>query len=300
MNALYERSLARLRTAALFAADKPDETPESTARALWLAAAGAPRAVTRSTGGLPELSHPQSERFEALLNRRIAGEPLAYLLGRQEFMGYEFLTARGALIPRRETELLGRAAADLARALAAERGSVRVLDLCTGSGNLAVALALEEPRALVWASDLEADAVALAARNVAFHDVGARVTLLTGDLFGAVDQAAPPPAPFDLIVCNPPYIPTHKARSIPVEVGGFEPTAAFDGGDFGLSILFRLIADAPRHLVAGGWLCFELGAGQGRLIEKRLSGHGGYGEVRTVADHAGTVRAVMARAGGMH
>jgi len=115
MNALYERSLARLRAAGLFAADKPDETPESTARALWLAAAGAPQAVTRATGGLPELSPPQSDRFEALLDRRVAGEPLAYLLGRQEFMGHEFLTAPGALIPRRETELLGRAAAGLAR-----------------------------------------------------------------------------------------------------------------------------------------------------------------------------------------
>lgn len=210
-------------------------------------------------------------------------------------MGREFLTAPGALIPRRETELLGRAAAGLSQDWAASHGAVRILDLCTGSGNLAVSLALEEPRALVWASDLEADAIALAARNVAHQGVGDRVTLLQGDLFGALNQAVPAPGPFDLIVCNPPYIPSLKARSMPVEVGGFEPTAAFDGGDFGLSILFRLVAEAPRHLAPGGWLCFELGAGQGRLIEKRLTSQGRYADVQGVRDHAGTVRALLAQ-----
>jgi len=299
MSDLYERTLARLRDAAIFAADKPDESPESTARALWLAAAGTPRAVTRTAGALPELPEAQARSLDALLARRVAGEPLAYLIGRQEFMGHEFLTAPGALIPRRETELLGRATADLARACADRQGSVRILDLCTGSGNLAVALALEEPRSFVWASDLEASAVALAAQNVALHGLGERVTLLQGDLFGALDQSSPSPLPFDLVVCNPPYIPTHNAKSMPVEVGGFEPHAAFDGGDFGLSILFRLVAEAPRHLTPDGWLCFELGAGQGRLIEKRLAGQGSFGEIRSVMDHVGTVRALLARTIGV-
>ena len=293
MNDLYERALLRLREAAHFAADKPDETPETTVQALWMAAAGSPRAVTRVTTPLPELSEAQARTLEECLSRRIAGEPLAYLVGRQEFMGYEFVTVPGALIPRRETELLGRAAAGLARDRAAVSEPVRILDLCTGSGNLAVALALHEPRSLVWATDLEADALALAARNVALHGVEDRVTLLRGDLFGALDGV--PAAPFDLVVCNPPYIPSHKARSMPVEVGGFEPAAAFDGGDFGLTILLRLAAEAPRYLSPGGWLCLELGAGQGRLIVKRLSGRGSYSEIREIADDAGTTRALLAR-----
>ncbi len=295
MSDRYERAVARLREGAVFAADKPDETPETTAQALWLAAAGTPCAVSRARLPLPVLSDMQAAAFGELLNRRLAGEPLAYLTGRQEFMGLEFLAEPGALIPRRETELVGTGALALARERAEAGAPVRILDLCTGAGNLAVALAVLEPRSDVWASDLEPPAVALAARNVALHDVADRVTLLQGDLFGALAQARPAPSPFDLIVCNPPYIPSHKARNMATEVGGFEPPAAFDGGDFGLSILFRLVSESPQHLVPGGWLCFELGAGQGRLIEKKLSGQGGYAEVRVVADQAGTARALLAR-----
>jgi release factor glutamine methyltransferase len=292
---LFGRILERLRVAARFAADKPDETAESTACALWLAAAGTPKAVGRASESLPELTEEQARTLQGMVERRITGEPLAYLVGRQEFMGHDFVTAPGALIPRRETELLGNAALAIARERAARDGSVRLLDLCTGSGNLAIALALGEPRARVWGSDLEAAAVAIASRNARLHGVEGRVTLLQGDLFGALHGAEQVPAPFHLIVCNPPYIPSRKAQSMPVEVGGHEPVAAFDGGDFGLSILFRLVAEAPQHLVPGGWLCFELGAGQGPLVEKRMSARGGYSETRTVADHAGTVRALLAR-----
>ena len=296
-NGLFRQSLEQLRKAATFAADKPDETPESSVRALWLTAAGRPCAVSRVGNALPDLTETESRALEALIGRRIAGEPLAYLIGRQEFMGHEFITAPGALIPRRETELLGNAALAAARELAADGRAVRILDLCTGSGNLAIALALGEPRAVVWASDLEAGAVALTSRNIALHGVEDRVTVLQGDLFGALDAPGSTPAPFDLIVCNPPYIPSRKANSMPIEVGGHEPAAAFDGGDFGLSILFRLVAEAPHYLVPGGWLCFELGAGQGPLIERRLAARGSYAEIRTVPDHNGTARTLMARRG---
>jgi len=292
---LFDRNLDRLRAGARFAADKPDETAETTARALWLAAAGTPTAVSRIRDHLPSLTEAQAELLDTMVDRRIAGEPLAYLVGRQEFMGHEFVTAPGALIPRRETELLGYAALAIARERAAREGCVRILDLCTGSGNLAIALALGEPLAQVWASDLERDAVGIASRNAAWHGVEHRVTVLQGNLFEALTDLNPPPPSFDLVVCNPPYIPSGKAQALPVEVAGHEPIAAFDGGDFGLSILFRLVAEAPRHLAPGGWLCFELGAGQGPLVEKRLAGRGGYSEIRTVPDHAGTVRAVLAR-----
>ena len=290
-------AVARLREGAHFSADKPDETPESTARALWLTAAGVPRAVSRSSAALPALTPSQTDSFQHLLGRRFAGEPLAYLTGRQEFLGHEFLTAPGALIPRRETELLGHAALDLARERAALAGRARILDLCTGSGNLAIALAVEEPRATVWGTDLEADALALAAKNVELHGVADRVTLGQGDMFGALAGLNPSPEGFDVIVCNPPYIPSHKAKEMPVEVGGFEPTAAFDGGDFGLSILFRLVAEAPEFLAPGGWLCFELGAAQGPLLERRLAGRRAFSEVRAVRDRLGIVRALTARCG---
>jgi release factor glutamine methyltransferase len=291
----FERAVERLRGVAAFSPDKPDETPETTARALWFAAAGAPRPVTRTGTSLPALDDEQAKTFEQLVERRVTGEPLGYLSGRQEFLGLEFHCAAGALIPRRETEIVGTVALELARTLAAAKGPIRILDLCTGAGNLAVSLAVHEPRALVWATDLEADALVVAARNVSLHEVGDRVRLLRGDLFGALESSPEPAGPFDLIVCNPPYIPSSKAKAMPAEVGGFEPSAAFDGGDFGLSILFRLVSEAPRHLAAGGWLCFELGAGQGRMIEKRLAGQGSYTDVRSVPDPAGTARALVAR-----
>lgn len=298
MNDLHARTLAQLRNGAVFAPDKPDETAESTLRSLWLSAAGTPMAVGAVHVPLPILTDAQALALEALVGRRLSGEPLAYIVGRQEFMGHDFLTTPGALIPRRETELLGKAAVALAQERAALVGEVRVLDLCTGSGNLAIALALAVPEARVWASDLEASAIALARKNVEHHNLGTRMTLLEGDLFRALEGQSEPASPFDLILCNPPYISTARAQSMPVEVGGFEPAAAFDGGDFGLSILFRLLAGAPQHLVPGGWLCFELGAGQGPLIGRRLSAQGAYSDIRTVQDHSGTVRALLARAVG--
>ncbi|MFJ9712415.1 HemK family protein methyltransferase [Streptomyces sp. NPDC101234] len=293
---LYGRVEERLREQAVFTADKPDESPQSTARALWFAAAGTPRAVTAdATEPLPGLTPEQERALDELLGRRIAGEPLAYLTGRGGFLGLELLTAPGALIPRRGTELLAGAALDLAGEIADRAAEVRILDLCTGAGNLAVSLAVLEPRARVWASDLEADAVAVAARNAEFHEVADRVTAAAGDLFAALDELPDRPAEFDLIVCNPPYMPTESARTMPVEVGGFEPAAAFDGGDVGLTVVYRLIAEAHRHLVPGGWLGFEVGAGMGRVVEKRLAALGTYSEIRLVADQDGNTRAILAR-----
>jgi HemK-like putative methylase len=294
-SAAYERAVARLRESAVFGGDKPDETPETSARALWYAAAGTPRPVARAELPLPPLSPAQEDAFDRLLTRRVAGEPLAYLTGRASFLGLEFLTGTGALIPRRETELLGGAALDLAREIADAGSQVRILDLGTGTGNLGVSLAVHEPRARVWACDLEADAVTVARRNAEFHEVSTRVSVAQGDLFAALDRLSPRPGPFDLIVCNPPYLPSQKVRGMPVEVGGFEPSAAFDGGDVGLSILYRLIAEAPRHLVPGGWVCFELGAGMGRVLEKRLAARGSYGEVRKLVDQDGMTRTILAR-----
>lgn len=294
MTARFARVVERLASAA-YSPDKPDETPETTARALWWAAAGTSTGVAPASTPLPQLDAAATERLEGYIDRRIAGEPLAYLTGRQRFMGRDFLTAPGALIPRRETEILGAAAVELARDAERATASPCLLDLCTGSGNLAVTLALEVPTASVVATDLEHDALTLASRNARFHGVEMRIRFAQGDLFRALDSLEADGPTFDLVVCNPPYIPTHKARNMPMEVAGHEPAAAFDGGDLGLSILFRLVAEAPRFLRPGGWLCFELGAGQGRLIEKRLAGNAAYTNVRSLLDPHGTIRALTAQ-----
>jgi ABC-type spermidine/putrescine transport system permease subunit II len=170
--------------------DKPEETPESTARALWFLAAGAPRSVARVPGDLPDLTSECAERLEALVAARLSGVPLAYLTGRQSFMGLELLAEPHAMVPRRETELLGAKALECLRALLANQDHARVLDICTGSGNLAVALAVHEPRCTVFGSDLMPEAVSLARRNAELHRLGDRVRFFVGDLFEAFETPA--------------------------------------------------------------------------------------------------------------
>ena len=179
--ALHERPfylalLSRLSASLVPQRDKPEETPEATLRALWSVAAG--RALSaRKTMGAPveELDGEGAARLAALVERRLSGIPLAHLTRRQHFMGLEFLAGEGALIPRMETEILGRAALAAARALADVRGSITALDICTGGGNIAMTIAVHEPRATVIASDLVPEAVELARANAKHLGVEGRV-----------------------------------------------------------------------------------------------------------------------------
>src|SRR4051812_21415366 len=166
MNALYEEQLQRISRELSFLPDKPEETPESTLRALWNRAAGrALSAEAAMAGELPSLDDHSRARLADLLARRFAGVPLAHLTERQRFVGMEMLAGPGALVPRRETELLARAAIELAREAAAGLDLVRVIDVCTGSGNVALSVAHHVPTAQVFAADLSEDAVALARVN---------------------------------------------------------------------------------------------------------------------------------------
>ncbi|MEQ1579217.1 MAG: peptide chain release factor N(5)-glutamine methyltransferase [Steroidobacteraceae bacterium] len=290
---LLERILTRLRSDLPLAPDKPEETVETTAYALWHTAAGHPCSAALAIAQLPALDQSQKDRLDKLLERRLAGEPLAYLTGRQAFLGLEFHTSPGALIPRRETELLGTEALRLLGLAHATRPNPKVLDLCTGSGNLAIAIACRFPAAELWAADLEATALELAEQNARHHGVRDRVRLLQGDLFGALSGTTTDQ--FDLITCNPPYLTTRHAQNMPRDIGAAEPVAAFDGGPFGVSITLRLIREAPRFLAPAGWLCFELGAGQGPMIEKRLRDNSSYVDFHSISDSNGVVRSLCAR-----
>ena len=275
--------------------DKPEETAASTLRALWQLAAGN-RLSARAARAhpLPLLTAGELAVLRALMVKRLAGTPLAYLSGRQEFMGLEMLAGAGALIPRRETEILARAAVALARRLAAERGSVMVVDVCTGSGNVAAAVAVGEPRATVFASDLSDDAVALAGRNVAHLGVARRVSVRTGDLFAPFDTPEHL-GRVDLVTCNPPYISTDKLAELPEEIAAHEPGLAFDGGPLGIAMLRRVVQEAPRLLRAGGWLAFEVGLGQGPSMTKWIGKAGPWRHVESVTDDAGNARVLMAQ-----
>ena len=275
--------------------DKPEETVASTLAALWHAAAGRPLSAQRaSLEALPDLNAAGVARLRSLMRRRIEGAPLAYLTGRQQFMGLELIASAEALIPRNETELLGRAALERLHAIVREHGGATVIDVCTGSGNLALALAWHEPRARVWAADISDVAIALARRNLAQLQLADRVTFRCGDLLAPFD------APefhrrVDLLVCNPPYISSGKVDGMEREIIGHEPRVAFDGGPLGIRILQRLITAAPRFLREGGSLVFEVGLGQARGIRRRLERNGGYGDLEELVDQSGQPRVVSAR-----
>jgi release factor glutamine methyltransferase len=276
-------------------ADKPEETAEGLARALWLTAAGTPVSVEGAAAmALPELDEAATGRLRGLLARKRAGEPLAHLTERQMFMGLELVAGPAALIPRKETEILGRALVAKARELARERGELLIVDLCTGCGNLALACAAHEPSARVWGADLSADAVALARRNAQHCGLESRVRFVEGDLFAPFEAAA-----FvgrcDIVSCNPPYISAAKVPGMHPEISGFEPELAFNGGTYGISILTRFLREAPRFLKPESWLALEIGAGQGPAIARQLAKNPIFSWIDTCTDAAGEIRAVLAR-----
>jgi release factor glutamine methyltransferase len=278
--------------------DKPEETAAATLRTLWQLAAGHALSVTASMGAaLPPLDDAGEARLDALIEQRLSGVPLAHLSGRQHFMGLEMLAGKEALIPRHETELLGSAALEVLRELAAgsdDTHGVKVVDVCTGSGNLALALAHHEPKARVFAADLSADAVDLARRNAIHLGLQTRIELRVGDLLGPFNQPQFH-GQVDLLVCNPPYISSKKVETMSDEISGFEPRLAFDGGPLGIGILNRVIREAPLYLRQGGWLAIEVGLGQAVATVKRMQGMGSYRSVRALTNQLGEPRAVLAQ-----
>jgi release factor glutamine methyltransferase len=275
--------------------DKPEETPEGLLAALWSTACGAPVSVDRAAPEtLPALDEASHSRLKELLERRKAGIPLAHLTERQTFLGLEYLAGPQALIPRKETEILGRAALAKIGCMARKRGPIMVIDVCTGSGNLALAYAHYEPQASVYASDLSPEAVTLAKRNCEFMGLGERVEVKLGDLLDPFDNPS-----FlgrcDFLSCNPPYISAAKVKEMHPEISRHEPEAAFNGGVYGVSILMKLVRNAPRFLRPGGWLGFEVGHGQGAGLARQLEKNPAFAGVETYADAAGEIRAILAK-----
>ena len=275
--------------------DKPEETPERVLSALWSTACGVPLSADRALpGSLPELDDASFDRLRGLIERKRAGVPLAHLTERQAFLGLELLASREALIPRKETEILGRAALVKIGCMAKKRGPLLVVDVCTGSGNLALAYAYYEPQARVCASDLSTEAIELARRNAQFTGLAQRVELRVGDLlepFESPEFAGR----CDFLSCNPPYISTAKVKQMHPEISQHEPEAAFNGGAFGVSILMKLVKNAPRFLRPGGWLGFEVGHGQGAGLARQLERNPAFAAVETYCDPGGEIRAILAK-----
>jgi release factor glutamine methyltransferase len=275
--------------------DKPEETPERLLAALWSTACGAPVSADRAaSGALPALDDASLERLRSLIDRKKAGVPLAHLTARQTFLGIDLLAGPEALIPRKETEILGRAALVKIGCMARKRGPLLVLDVCTGSANLALAYAYYEPQARVCASDLSPEAVEMAKRNVQFIGLQKRVEVRLGDLLEPFESPE-----FvgccDFLSCNPPYISTAKVKEMHPEISSHEPEAAFNGGVYGVSILMKLVKSAPRFLRPGGWLGFEVGHGQGAGLARQLERNPAFAAVETYSDPGGEIRAILAK-----
>jgi len=228
--------------------------------------------------------------IRALVERRRAREPIAYILGQREFYGRAFKTTRDVLVPRPDTETL----VDEARAFLRERAPEgRVLDLCTGSGAIAVTLAAECPGREVVASDVSAAALAVARENAASLGVEARTTFREGDLFAVLDADER----FACVTVNPPYIAAAEIETLAADVRDFEPRLALDAGADALSFYRRIAREVGARLVTGGAVFLEVGIGQAVEVAALLA-DAGLAEVRTTRDLAGIERVVSATQAG--
>jgi release factor glutamine methyltransferase len=211
------------------------------------------------------LADAELAKLRALVKRRRAREPMAYLLGQREFYGRAFKVDKRVLVPRPDTETLVDVALERTRACSM---SMRLLDLCTGSGCVAITLARERPTSRVTATDVSADALEVARGNA--QRLGAyNVAFALGDLYAPVTGAR-----FDVITANAPYIATAELATLMPDVRDFEPRLALDGGADGLDLVRRIVDGAPSVLVPGGVLALEVGAGEAPLVAALLSEHG--------------------------
>lgn len=228
-----------------------------------------------------ELTERQTNHYQAALMRRAHHEPVQHIIGRQEFYGREFIVNRLVLIPRPETEHLVEAVLGLHPA------PQRILDIGTGSGILAVTLALELTNAPVTATDISTAALAVAQKNAEQLGVAERIRFVAADLFATLGEER-----FDCIVSNPPYVGSGEV--LEPQVREFEPATALYAGEDGLSVYRRLIPEAREHLNLGGHLLLEIGHGQRDAIASLLT-QSGFDEIQFVDDLQGTPRVAVAR-----
>jgi len=270
--------LKLLRWTADYFAGHGIDTPRLDAELLLAATLGLDRVGVYVNFERP-LQAEELASFREQVKRRAAREPLAYILGHAEFWSLSFLVTPAVLIPRPETELLVEAS------LPRLDGQARILDVGTGSGALAIALAHELPQCAVTAIDVSAAALAVAAENARRNGVAARIGFVQHDLMEL------PPGPFDLIVANPPYIPSGDLATLMPEVRDYEPRLALDGGADGLAAYRALAAQAGVALAPGGWLLVEVGTGQARAVQELFAG-AGLQEIFVSRDLAGIERVV--------
>lgn len=233
------------------------------------------------------LNPEETASYQAMLARRLQQEPLQYIIGRVEFWSRDFQVTPDVLIPRQETEFVLERILSLVRRQGFD--CRHILDMGTGSGVIADVLAAELDASVV-AVDSSAAALRVAVANINRHQLQDRVTFICSDLFAELGRQQQ----FDLIVSNPPYVAELEKNDLHPEVSEYEPALALFAGSDGLECYRRLIPESVDYLRPGGWLCLEIGAGQGQVIRKMLH-ESGFGEVAVHSDYADRPRLALGK-----
>ena len=259
------------------------DSPKLVAQVLLAHTLGVPRANLMANSLRQSLQPHQLTTYRGLVARCAAGEPMAYIVGHAEFYGLAFLTDRRALIPRPETEHLVELA--LKKPQISNAKSL-IVEVGTGSGCVVVSLAVKLPELRWIATDISADALALAHENAKRHKVSSRIQFLRGDLLAPVATRA------DGVIANLPYVTTTEWQSLPRHIREHEPRIALDGGPDGLDLFRRLFSQAPRYVKPDGWLLLEIGATQGQTVSALARQAFPLAAVNLHRDYAGLTRVV--------
>lgn len=231
--------------------------------------------------------------YRSLIKRRLRREPIQYITGVQEFWSLDFTVGPQVMVPRPETELLVEHAVALCRENRPAQGPcARILDLGTGCGALAVAIARELEEVAVWASDISQEALDVARGNAKRHGVEERIQFVLSDLWQGLSNQE---LTFDIIVSNPPYIRSEAIDTLPPEVRDYEPRQALDGGEQGMVYIGNIIQEAPKYLTPGGWILLEMDPEQTTKALGLVESNNNYGKTARLKDYSHYYRVVMAQ-----
>lgn len=234
-----------------------------------------------------EISEAQRALYIKNVKRLILGEPLQYITGQQEFMKLNFLVNKDVLIPRQDTEILAEEVINIAKG----KENPIILDLCTGSGAIAVSIAKYAKNAKIYATDISSKALEIAKRNAEFNGVKNNIEFIESNLFARIKNQK-----FDIIVSNPPYIETDTIKTLPKDVQS-EPKLALDGGKDGIDFYRKISQNAYKFLNRQGYLCLEIGYNQRLAVQKILDEQKRYVNTYAIKDLCGNDRVVVTQIG---
>ena len=236
---------------------------------------------------LNQLDYEQEKEYFFEIEKLLENNPIEYITNKKEFMNLELYVNQDVLIPRQDTEILVEEVINILQNIKAE--NIQILDMCTGSGAIAIALAKNVEKCIVDAVDISSGALEVVKKNIVKNKVEGRVNIINSDLFSKISNKK-----YDLIVSNPPYIESNVIEKLDKQVQK-EPILALDGGEDGLDFYKKIINEAPSHLKSDGYLCFEIGYNQKNAVQNLLSNSGKYQNIYCKKDLCGNDRVIIAK-----